>query len=274
MRNPALPDADTFLAEAAARLKSNSLALRGYVHSVRETKRERNPKGLVTKTTVRLFEVYPSPDPRLTYRRLVSVDGKPAPDLAEKDRSFRNSVRAWITAQEKKNLTEAEAARQKSLIEERKERAIIDELREIFDFRMLGREAVDGRQAIVFAVDPRPRFSPRTREAGIMKHFAGKVWFDEQDYELVRAQMESIDSVNYGWGIVARLGKGATARVERRKLDGGAWLPTYAHFQATGRIMVFKRMQFDDAYEYFDYRKVEAEGITTFSPADRATRER
>jgi hypothetical protein len=259
-----LPDKDRFLAETRKRLRSDNLVQGRYIHTERETKRERDGDGTLTSTNVRLIEVYPSPAPRLTHRRVISVNGVTTSNLAERDARFRERAKAWIAEQERKGLTPAEAARQRRQLEDVKERAIIDELMVVYDFSLIGRETIDGRPAIVINVKAKPTAPHKSREAGIIKHFGGKVWIDEQDYELVRAQMESVDAVTYGWGVVAKLSKGATAKFERRKLNGDAWLPIFAQFQATGRVMLVKRIQMDETYEYFDYRKAPGEGIVTF----------
>lgn len=261
---PPLPDQDTFLAEARSRLRSDNIAQGRFIRKERETSRERDSSGRIKKTTVRVIEVYPSASPDLTYRRVLSVNGVTPADLARKDDEYRRKVLDWIVEQGKRGLTPEEAARRKRDIEERKERAIIDELPTIYEFRMQGRELIDGRSAIAFVLHPRPDAPTRSREAGIIKHFAGRIWLDEREFELVRADMESIDTVTYGWGIVARLGKGAVARFERRKLNGDVWLPIFAHFRATGRVMLVKSVRMDETYEYLDYRPADATGITTF----------
>lgn len=263
-----LPDKDAFLAETRKRLRSDNIAQGRYLRTERETKHERDGDGTITSTSVRLIEVYPSPEPRLTYRRVVSVNGVTPANLAERDTRFRERAKAWIAEQERKGLTPAEAARQRRQLEDVKERALIDELMVVYDFSLIGRETIDGRPAIVVNVKPKPNAPHKSREAGIVKHFGGRVWVDEQDYELVRAQMESVDAVTYGWGVVARLSKGATAKFERRKFNGDAWLPVFAQFRASGRIMLVKRIQMDETYEYFDYRKAEGNGIMTFPLQD------
>ena len=61
-----------------------------------------------------------------------------------------------------------------------------------------------------------------------MKAFKGKAWLSESEYELVRLDVEAVDSVSIGLGLVARMHKGTTASFSRRKVDGDTWLPARA----------------------------------------------
>ena len=254
-QEPPLPDPRRFLAETMKHLRSNDLVRSDYTYRERETRYSYGTDGGVARRRVRIYEVVPSPEPELTYRRLVSEDGVQPGDLAKRDAEQARKEREWLARRELEGLDERQARQRKREIEELKERAVVDELPSVFDIRMTGRDTIDGRSAIVFTFDPRPGYSPRTPEGRIISHFRGQAWIDEVDHELVRLRMECLDSVSVKFGFIFRLLKGSRGVVERRKIDGEAWLPTYSRFTGSGRVFFVARVDLDQESEYSSYRR-------------------
>ena len=79
-------------------------------------------------------------------------------------------------------------------------------------------------------------------------------WVDEVAGEVEHVEAIAVDEISFGFGLVARVGKGATVRAERRPVDGGIWLPTAVRFQGDGRAMLFRKLDVDFAIDWFDYR--------------------
>jgi hypothetical protein len=256
-QEPPLPDAQAFLASALTLIRSNDLVRIRYTFTETETRYSYGVSGGLTKRQVRVYEVDPSPDAELTYRRLVSVNGVPPSDLAKNDAEHQRNVQEW-TARRQQEGEDARAARlRRAAEEEARERAVVEELTSIYDVRMTERDTVDGRPAILFTFDPRPGYRPRTREGRIINHFRGRAWFDEQDRELVRLQVEALESVSVKFGFIFRLLKGSRGRMERRKIDGEAWLPTYSRFTGSGRVLFVARIDLDQESVFSSYRKKE-----------------
>ena len=65
-----------------------------------------------------------------------------------------------------------------------------------------------------------------------MRHFAGKAWVSESEYEVVRLEAEAIETASFGLGLLARVHKGSKAAFERRKVNGEQWLPARATYTA------------------------------------------
>jgi hypothetical protein len=250
-----LPEPQAFLARTLKNLRSNDLVRSRYFYQERETRYSHGPDGEVTKTRERLYEVSPSPDPELTYRRLVSENGVQPPDLAKRDADQQRKEREWLARRELEGLDDREARLRKREIEERKELAVVEELPSIFDIRMTGRDTIDGRPVIAFTFDPRPGYQPRTPEGRIINHFHGQAWIDEEDCELVRMKVEVLHTVSVKFGFLVRLLKGSRGLIERRKIDGEAWLPTYSRFTGSARVLLIRRVDVDEVNEYYGYRK-------------------
>jgi hypothetical protein len=106
---------------------------------------------------------------------------------------------------------------------------------------------------------------PRTREGGIMRNFTGRAWISESDYELVRLEVEAIDTVSFGLGLLARVHKGSRAAFQRRKVNGEAWLPAVATYSASARIALVKVMRRGGTSEFSNYKKFAVDTSTTIA---------
>ncbi len=255
-----LPDPHAFLAQAMKHLRSNDLLRSQYTFQEKETRYSYDSTGRVTKTQLRVYEVRPSPEPELTYRRLVSENGVRPADLARRDADQRRKESEWLARRQREGLNAREARLRKEAEEDRKEQAVVDELTAVYDFRMTGRESTDGRAAIVFSLEPRPGYSPHTPQGRIIKQFRGRAWVDEQDFELVRLKTEVLETVGVRFSFIVRLLKGSRGHIERRKIDGGPWLPTYSRFTGSGRVLWVMRIDLDQVSEFSSYKKKDSGG--------------
>lgn len=254
-QEPPLPDPRTFLADAIRLVRSNDLVRSRYTFTETETRYSHGSSGQIIRKQVRVYEVRPSPEPELTYRRLIKVNGVEPKDLASRDAEQKRKEEEWAAARQNEGESGRAARLRRAAEEDRRERAVVDELQSIYDFRMTGRDTIDGRPAIVFTFDPRPDYSPRTPEGRIISHFRGTAWVDEADRELVRLRVDCLESVSVKWGFIFRLLKGSRGFIERRKIDGEAWLPTYSRFTGSGRVFFIARVDLDQESEYSSYRR-------------------
>ena len=155
-----------------------------------------------------------------------------------------------------RNPEKVRDAERKKHEEERRdsERAVDDALR-VYDIKMLGREVVSGYETIVCSFTPRKDARPQTSEGKVMRHFAGKVWVSESEYEVVRVEAEAIETASFGLGLLARVHKGSKAAFERRKVNDEQWLPARATYSASARVMLVKVIRVGGTLEFSDYRK-------------------
>ena len=254
-QEPPLPDPRTFLADAIKLVRSNDLVRSRYTFTETETRYSYGSSGQNVKKQVRVYEVYPSPEPELTYRRLVKVNGVEPKDLTKRDAEQKQKEEEWTASRQQEGENARTARLRRAAEEERRERAVVDDLPSIYDFRMTGRELIDGRSAITYTFDPRPGYSPKTPEGRIINHFRGTAWIDEADRELVRLRVDCLESVSVKFGFIFRLLKGSRGHIERRKIDGAAWLPTYSRFTGSGRVFFIARVDLDQESEYSSYRR-------------------
>jgi len=263
-----LPDYASFMAEVRKRLEADDVRQSDYVYV--ETRREQklDAAGTSTKETLNVFESYPALPNEPRWRRQIVKDGKPVPpaDLADVDRDRQKKVLEYAKKLERNPEQVRDAERKKHEDEGRDSERQVDDALRVYDIKMLGREVVNGYETIAVSFSPRKDAKPQTSEGKIMRHFAGKAWVSESEYEVVRIEAEAIDTVSFGLGLLARVHKGSKAAFERRKVHGEQWLPARATYTASARVMLVKVMRVGGTLEFSDYRKFSVETETKIKP--------
>jgi len=263
-----LPDYASFMAEVRKRLEADDVRQSDYVYV--ETRREQklDAAGTSTKETLNVFESYPALPNEPRWRRQIVKDGKPVPpaDLADVDRDRQKKVLEYAKKLERNPEQVRDAERKKHEDERRDSERQVDDALRVYDIKMLGREVVNGYETIAVSFSPRKDAKPQTSEGKIMRHFAGKAWVSESEYEVVRIEAEAIDTVSFGLGLLARVHKGSKAAFERRKVNGEQWLPARATYTASARVMLVKVMRVGGTLEFSDYRKFSVETETKIKP--------
>jgi hypothetical protein len=124
-------------------------------------------------------------------------------------------------------------------------------------FKMARREMVNGKDTIVITFTPKSNGDePQTREGRIAKAFTGSVWVDEAAREVIRVDAKAVDTISFGFGLIARLNEGSTVTLHREPIDGVIWLPTSIRFAGQGRALLIRRLNVDQRIEWSEYRKV------------------
>ena len=261
-----LPDYQTFAAQVRRNLATDEERQSGYMFTERRTEQKLDAAGRVSSQSVKVFEVYPGLPGEDRYRRLIEEDGRGVgkEKLARQDRDRRNAAESYVKSQA------TESRRQNAARDIEKDRrrvtAAIDDLFRIYDIRMVRREPIGGRDAILATLEPRPRVRPQTDDGKVMRNFKARAWVDELDHELVRIEIEAIDDLSFGMGLLARVHKGTVATYERRKVNNEVWLPAHVTWTASARVMLLKRLRIRGVSEFSAYRKFTVDTSTTYTP--------
>lgn len=253
-----LPDQGQFFAEVRKRLASNDLIQSRFSYRERVTELRFNLFGRMGTGPVRVYDVYPHPNDDLTYRRLVEEDGRPltVEELDDQDRDYRKRLADWQRRVAREGVSERLARLREAEEARLKDEARAKEALDLFTFVIERRDTFEGQPAIVIRFAPKPDQSPRTREGRVAYAFGGQAWVHEHDYEVMLVDATAIDDVSFGFGLIARLHKGSTARFVRRRI-AGAWLPVSTRFEGTGRAMLVRKVVIDFSRDYSDYRPFE-----------------
>jgi hypothetical protein len=252
-----LPDARVVAAEVRRRAMTDREMQSHYTFVERREEIEVSVFGKVKKGPVKTYEVYPSVEPGNNYKRLIAVNGRPlsSAELEKQDRKHRDDVMREMQKREHESPAER-AKRQAREARERADReAMLDEVLQLFDIRVVGRDRIEGHPALIATMEPKPKYRPRTEAGEFMKKMRARVWVSETDYQIIRAEGEMIGDVTIGWGLAGRIYKGSRAVFERTRVNGEVWLPSRVTFIGSGRALVFRRFAVDTVTTFSDYRK-------------------
>jgi hypothetical protein len=229
---PALPDAEAFFAATKANLARSQREASAFAYVERRTELHTNPFGRLGSGGISAFEVIPSHDGRSITRRLIERDGV--------------AVTGEPAVRQERRERRPEPGR----------RSAVDDAAAMLDFVIHRRESFEGRPAIVVRFTPKPSARPETRQGTLARQFAGWIWVDEAAREVVRVEATAISDLTMGFGLIAKLQKGASATVSRARVDGATWLPTSVHLTGSGRAMLLRRLTINHAIEWLEYRRV------------------
>ena len=226
-----LPDSNTFISEFRKTLRSDDELLQSYSYTEKETRTETDRDGKPKSTKVNIYQI--SPDRGQSYRRLISRNGVPL-SQSELDKQDRNE-------------------QMKPPADPRDDTKIRDELFDIYDVQVEGRETFEGSPAVVLSFRPRPDYKPQSKLASFLLHVSGRAWVSEADHQLVRVEAEVFDPVSYGW-FLGSLQEGTRLIAVRRKVHNGIWLPAKLEIQKSQRVLL-KGVHVQEVHEYSEYRK-------------------
>jgi hypothetical protein len=227
-----LPDHAPFVKATRDNLIRSQRAQFNYSYKERRSEFHVNPFGRMGTGEIEGWEVTPIENGSVILRKLIERDGKPVAD-GEVDR---------IKVREERRR--------------QGRRTAMEDVMAMLTFKMARREALNSRDAIVFTFTPTPDADPQTREGRIARSFSGSVWVDEAAHEVVRIEATAVDSISFGFGLIARLNEGSTVSLHRQPIEDGLWLPTSIRFSGEGRALLLRKLNVDQRIEWSEYRKV------------------
>jgi len=263
-----LPDQESFLRDVRTHLQTDSALQSGYIYV--ETRREQkvDGRGRVEQESVKVYESYPGLPGEDRWERLISENGRPraASDLEKELRDRQKKAEAMVL-EATDQPAKQQARQQREYATRRREfDAMLDDLFLVYNIRMERRELLDGHDTIMFSLTPRREAKPRTREGSQMRAFAVRAWISESDRELVRVDAEAIDTLSMGFGLLARLHKGAKLSFLRTKVNDEVWLPSRVSYSGSARVGLVAVLRRIGMSEFSDYRKFSVDTSTTYLP--------
>lgn len=247
-------DAREVIRRAVAADERNWKVARNYTFSERVNLRYLDSQGRVKSQEVRIQDVMlldGSP-----YRRLVARNDRPLPPGDEK----KEQEKLARSIAERREETAAQRAQRLAEYDRRPEwqREAWRELPEAFDFRLAGEEVWDGNGLYVIEATPRQGYQPRSRTAKVLAHLQGKLWVDKQDYHLVKAEMEVVDTISVGLFLV-RVAKGSRAAFEQTRVNDEVWLPRHVRAFASARLGLLKVLRIEQEINYSKCREFQTD---------------
>jgi hypothetical protein len=251
-----LPDRETFFREAREALARSQQVWHRYAYKERRTDVHVNPFGRMGTGDTRVIEIRPSPNPQLTYKRVIERNGVPVSkaELDRQDADYRAHV-----AEVRRRAADADGdderkRAQDELLARRRAQLVINDVLNTLEFDLVRRETREGRPTIVISFAARPDARPATRQGRIAKVFTGHAWVNEASREVIAVEAVAVDDVSFG-GFIAKLYEGTRAVLRREQIDPGVWMPTRVHLSGDVRAL-FRKTKIDYVVEWFDYEKL------------------
>jgi hypothetical protein len=209
--------------------------------------RDEDVKGAAkTSKTYRIWMLDGSP-----YSCLTDLNDKPL-SPAQRDRE-----REKLREETARRANESPKERARRLAQYQKDRgrmfALLHEMGEAFDFRLVGEQRLDNHDVYVLQAFPRPGYQPRSRETKILTGMKGTLWIEKSTYQWVRVEAVAIKPVWLGW-FIAKVLPGTRFLLEQTPVTKRLWLPEYFSFEARARILWWQK-EYVHSERYQDYRQ-------------------
>ncbi|MBI3848874.1 MAG: hypothetical protein HY298_01085 [Verrucomicrobia bacterium] len=207
-----------------ARWSASQPARPNYTYTKITLTEELDATGKVKDRTERFYEgVF---DAGLTYLRLVKVNGKvlPASELKK---------------QEQRELKDRETLAQRKTVKggDDRENFLTAELIAKYKFAIVDRQPINGRPTYVLTYQPRPGLPLKHVADRLLNQLAGKLWIDEQEFEIAKIEVHLQSEVTLWGGLLASL-KRFTFTLTRVRLEDGVWFNTVSNGDFEGRKLL------------------------------------
>jgi hypothetical protein len=234
--------------------QANWRTMKNYTWTAKETERHLDSNGAVKSQDSSRWEtviLYGEP-----FRRMLERHGKPlSPDDQKKEQEKLDSKAAKFERETPDDRAHRVAKQEK---EREKEREFLREVPDIFDFRMVRNDKVDGRDVWVIAATPKADYQPRHSDAKPLLKIKGELWIDKAEYQWVRLEAETIDTISFGW-FLARLSAGSKLVFEQARVNDEVWLPKREYVRGSARLGLIKKLSMEQEITWSNFRKFQAE---------------
>jgi len=124
---------------------------------------------------------------------------------------------------------------------EKKDFSLNDDLLGRFEFDLTGRETINGRPTLLLDFKPAKKSLPeRNIKDRFINKAAGRVWVDEADYVIAKADVYLTETVNVVGGLVGAVWKFNYSFNRERTLDG-LWFTRVVDWHLEGREVILRR---------------------------------
>jgi hypothetical protein len=232
----------------------NWLRMKDYTWIAHESESSLDSSGAVKSEKTETWEtlvLYGQP-----HHRMLERDGKPlAPDEQRKEQEKLDKLTAKLERetpeQRQHRLNEYEKEREK-------DRDFLREITDLYDFHLEGEQQIDGHAAWVISAVPKTGYQPKRRDAKPLLKIRGKIWIDKAEYQWVRLEAETTDTISYGL-FLARLNPGAKLVFEQTRINDEIWLPKREYVKGSGRLGLVKKIALQQELVWSNYRKFQVE---------------
>ena len=139
-----------------------------------------------------------------------------------------------------------------------KDREFLREVPDLFDFKLLGDDKIDGHDVWVISATPKPGYKPKHSDAKPLLKVRAKMWIDKAEYQWVRVEGETTATISFGL-FIARLDPGAKLVFEQTRVNDQVWLPKREVISGAGRLGLVKKLAGEQETTWNNYRKFQVD---------------
>lgn len=191
------------------------------------THRECNIKGGQAKT-FQVLMIEGSP-----YERLIAVNGQPV--SGDQEQQERSKLARELQRRRKESAAERQARLSKYQNNRAEEHMLMQQMVSAFNFKLDGRQTVDGVECYVLDATPNSAYQPPVEKARVLLGMKGRLWIDSEHYHWVKVQAEVVNPVEFGM-FIAKVKPGTKFELQQAPV-GAIWLPK--QFSETVNASVF-----------------------------------
>ena len=162
----------------------------------------------------------------LTYLRLIKVNGQNLPAVE-------------LRKQEERELKDRETLAQRKSANggDDRENFLTTELIAKYIFAVVDRKPVNDRPAYVLTFRPKPGLLQKRVADRLLNHLGGKIWIDEQEFEIAKIEIHLQSEVSLWGGFLASL-KGFSFTLSRTRVEDGVWFNSMSNGDFEGRKLM------------------------------------
>jgi hypothetical protein len=186
------------------------------------------------------------------YGKLVQRDDKPLPEKEARREQEK------LDKESAKRQHESASDKAKQDRDRAEERRYLREVPEAFLLTLQGTEQFGGRPVWIIQAEPKPGYKPKIKRAEILTKLRGKIWVDQSDYQWVKAEVEVINPISFGLGLLW-LAPGSILNFDQVRVGDEVWLPAHISVRADARVAYLRKLREELDVTYRDYQKFQAD---------------
>ena len=192
------------------------------------------------------------------YNKLVAVNDQPL-SKAEQE-AEEQKLQAEIANRQHEMPRERKRRIAKYQRARSQDQAMMREMADAFDFKLVGEVKVNGRDTYQFEATPKPGYVPKTRETKVLTAMKGTLWVDKATHQWAKVNAQVMHPVGF-YGFIARVGPGTRFELEQAPVAGNLWLPTHFAMRVNASALGFVNENSTEDETYSDYRVMGTLGL-------------
>jgi hypothetical protein len=189
------------------------------------------------------------------YRRLVAVNGKPLSPSQQANESQK--LQAEIEKRKRENSEQRRQRIAKYQADQKRDHELLGEMVKAFEFRLVGREQLEGHRVYILEAKPRPDYRAPSKEAQALTGMDGKLWIDTETFQWVKVEASVTRPVSIQ-GFLARVEPGTRFELHKMPVAPGVWLAKRFSMNSQAKVLLLFQHRKWEEDTYWNYRAAQA----------------